>query len=233
MTSPADLYGLQEVDLRRDARRALIADIESRLIETEELLSAREEAADAEAQAVRLRKDQRELEAQLQALDAKVAPLETKLYSGEIRNPKELSDLQREVESLKAQRRKMDDEALAGLEVIEVATASAREAKDELARIEAEWLAGQEALRRDKAAAEEELVRLDRDRENRTQGMDRGSLGLYETLRKAKNGRAVAKLDRGNCLGCRVTLPTNMVGQVRNAGTLVQCPRCERILVAG
>jgi predicted nucleic acid-binding Zn-ribbon protein len=233
MTSPADLFGLQEVDLRRDSRRALIADIESRQVETEELLAAREEAADAEAQTERLRKDQRELEAQLQALDAKVTAIETKLYSGEIRNPKELSDLQQESEMFKKQRSKMDDEALAGLEVIEVAAATAREAKDELARIEAEWLQSQETMRSDKTKYEEELVRLDRDRETRTQGMDRSALGLYETLRKSKNGRAVARLDRGNCTGCHVTLPTNMVGQVRSAYSLIQCPRCERILVAG
>jgi predicted nucleic acid-binding Zn-ribbon protein len=233
MTSPADLYGLQEVDLRHDARRALIADIETRLVETPELLNAREEAADAEAQAERLRRDQRELEAQLQGLDAKIGPLETKLYSGEIRNPKELSDLQKEVELLKAQRGKLDDEALAGLEVIEVATISAREAKEEANQIEAAWIAGQETLRKNKAAAEEDLARLEADRNNRTQGMDRGMLGLYENLRKAKNGRAVARLDRGNCTGCNVTLPTNMVGRVRQADLLVQCPRCERILVAG
>jgi predicted nucleic acid-binding Zn-ribbon protein len=233
MTSSADLYGLQEVDLRRDHHRALIADIESRLVETPELLEAREEAADAEAQADRLRKEQRELEAQLQALDARVGPLETKLYSGEIRNPKELSDLQKEVELLKAQRSKMDDEVLSSLEVLEIATASAREAKDEAARIEAEWIAGQSTLRSNKAVAEEELTRLDGDRNVRIQGMDRNMLGLYENLRKVKNGRAVARLDRGNCLGCNVSLPTNMVSRVRQGDMLIQCPRCERILVAG
>lgn len=233
MTSPADLYGLQEVDLRRDARRALIADIDSRLVETPELLAAREEAADAEAQADRLRREQRELEAQLAALDAKIGPIETKLYSGEIRNPKELSDLQKEVEILKAQRRKMDDEALGGLEVVEIANVSAQEAKDEAARIEAEWLADQEQLRQKKAEAAKDLERLQTDRDNRTQSMDRAMLGLYENLRAAKNGRAVARLDRGNCTGCNVTLPTNMVSRVRMADTLVQCPRCERILVAG
>lgn len=233
MTSPADLYGLQEVDLRRDSRRALIADIESRLIETSELLAAREEATDAAAMAERLRNDQRELEARLQALEAKITGLETKLYSGDIRNPKELSDLQREVEHLKEQRRKLDDEALAGLEVVEVALATAREARDELARIEAAWQQDQQKLRGDKDAYQEELARLEKDRESRTRTMDATALGLYEALRKTKNGRAVARLDRGSCTGCNVTLPTNMISQVRNAATLVQCPRCERILVAG
>ena len=233
MTSPADLYGLQEVDLRRDSRRALIADIESRLGETDDLVAAREEANDAKAQAQRLRKEQRLLESQIQDLEAKIKPLEEKLYGGSIRNPKELSDLQREVESFKAHRSKLDDEGLAGLEVVEVAQATAREAAAELNRINSEWLASQEQLRSDKAAAEQDIARLDADHESRTRDMDRSMLGLYETLRKSKQGRAVARLDRGNCQGCHVTLLTHMVGKVRSAATLVQCPRCERILVAG
>jgi predicted nucleic acid-binding Zn-ribbon protein len=232
MTSAADLYALQEVDLRRDSRRALIADIETRLVETPELMAAREEAADALAQADQLRKDQRELEAQIQDLDAKVRAQEEKLYGGSIRNPKELSDLQHEVESLKAHRSTLDDQALEGLEVVEVAQATAREAEDDLNRLTAEWLAGQERLRNEKAQAEEEMARLDADRNNRTQGMDTSALGLYESLRKTKQGRAVARLDRGSCQGCRLTLPTNLAGRVRAAADLVQCPSCGRILVA-
>ncbi len=233
MTSSADLFGLQEVDLRRDARRSLIADIESRLMETEELLNAREEAADAAEQAERLRKEQRELESQIQDLAAKIAALDEKLYGGSVRNPKELSDLQKEVEMFKAQRSRLDDEALASLEVIEVATASAQEAKEDLTRIEADWKAKQKKMKQDKKAAEQEMIRLDADYEARIKTIDRSTLGIYENLRKSKQGRAVAILSQGTCQGCRVTLPTNMVGKVRAAGTMVQCPRCERILVAG
>jgi len=233
MTSPADLFGLQEVDLRRDSRRALIADIESRLVETEELLAAREEVEDTSAQHERLRKEQRELEAQVRDLDAKIGPLEQKLYGGAIRNPKELSDLQKEVEMLKAHRSKLDDEGLAGLDVLEVAEASAREAKEELDRVESAWKASQEKMRADKAAAEQEMARLEGERTTRAAGMDASMLGLYETLRKSKQGRAVAVLSQGSCQGCRVTLPTNMVSKVRSGATLVQCPRCERILISG
>ena len=40
MTSAADLFGLQETGLSRGSRRALLADIESRLGETEALVEA-------------------------------------------------------------------------------------------------------------------------------------------------------------------------------------------------
>ena len=93
MTSAADLFGLQEIDLSRDNRRALIADINSRLGESEELIGAREEVKTAEAELEALRRDQRELDSRVQDLDAKIGPLDQKLYGGSIRNPRELTDL--------------------------------------------------------------------------------------------------------------------------------------------
>src|SRR6266480_4124416 len=119
MTSAADLFALQEIDLRRDARRALIADIEARLVETEELIDARGSVASAEAALTDVRRQQADIETQLDDLDAKIQPLEKRLYDGSVRNPKELTDLQREVDSLKARRSKLDDEGLALLEASE------------------------------------------------------------------------------------------------------------------
>ena len=42
----------------------------------------------------------------------------------------------------------------------------------------------------------------------------------------------MAKLDRNLCLGCRISLPANFVTKARAGNTLVQCPNCERMLVA-
>src|SRR5690554_746747 len=80
MTSASDLYALQEIDLQRDARRAIVADVEARMGETDELIEARETVEDSVSALERLRRRQREFEAQLQDLDAKIKPLETRLY---------------------------------------------------------------------------------------------------------------------------------------------------------
>jgi predicted nucleic acid-binding Zn-ribbon protein len=233
MTSAADLLALQEIDLRRDTRRALIADVEMRLGETDELVAARERIAAAEAEVARLRGEQRALDDASADLDSKIRPLEQKLYGGSIRNPKELTDLQRDVQSLKARRSALDDQGLALMESLESAQAEMKRAAAQLELTLADWQSDQDELQLAKSRAEKESGELEAARNLRTKDMDALSLGLYESLRRVKQGRGVARIERGTCQGCRLSLPTHLVQQVRTGGTLVQCPSCERILVAG
>lgn len=233
MTSAADLFALQEIDLRRDARRALIADVEARLGETEELVAAREKVTSSEGEAETIRRQQQDIEEQLEDLDAKIGPLEKRLYDGSVRNPKELTDLHKDVESLKARRGRLDDEGLALIDAYEAAAAALNEARAVKESAEAAWQSDQESLIEEKARAEAESASLGQDRDRRAQGMEAGPLGLYETLRSLKQGRAVARLERGACQGCRISLPTHLVQRLRAGGELVQCPICERILVGG
>lgn len=233
MTSASDLYALQEIDLQRDARAGIIADVELRLGETEELLEARETVEDSVSALERLRKRQRDFEAQLQDLDAKIQPMETRLYDGSVRNPKELTDLQKELDSYKERRNKLDEQGIALMDNVEAATKALATAREEVARVEAQWQADQEHLQASKAKAVEELAGLDKQRVARIKGMDLGALGMYEQLRSTKQGRGVSRVERGICQGCRVTLPTHLSQRLRAGRELIQCPRCERILVAG
>ncbi|HLG12618.1 MAG TPA: C4-type zinc ribbon domain-containing protein [Dehalococcoidia bacterium] len=233
MTSSSDLFALQEIDLRRDARRAMIADIEARLGETAEVVGAREAVVAAETNLKALQAQQRRLDAKLEDLDAKMRPLETRMYNGSVRNPKELTDMQKELNHFKAQRSELDDDGLEMMEAIEAATGTLKQRQEALKRAEAEWRADQEDLVEDKGEAEVEFASLESERGLRTADMDRSMLGLYESLRSTKAGRAVARVERGTCQGCRITLPTHLVQQVRNGGVLAQCPSCERILVTG
>jgi predicted nucleic acid-binding Zn-ribbon protein len=233
MTSASDLFALQEIDLRRDSRRAMIADIEARLGETPEVLAAREAVEGAEVNLKDLQAQQRRLEARLEDLDAKIRPLEARMYDGSVRNPKELTDMQKELTHLKAVRSELDDDGLEMIEAIEAATVLLARRRDDLKRAEAAWQSDQADLAEDKTDAEGEYASLESERTLRTSGMDRGMLGLYEALRLSKAGRAVARVERGTCQGCRITLPTHLVQRLRAGGLLVQCPSCERILVAG
>jgi predicted nucleic acid-binding Zn-ribbon protein len=233
MTSAADLFALQEIDLRRDARRAVIADIESRLNEPDEIRIAREAVKDAEDDLQGLQRLQRNLDGRLADLDAKIKPLETKMYDGSVRNPKELTDMQKELDHFKTQRRKLDDEGLELIEAIEEMTKLLARQRDALSRTEANWRQEQRELKERKSVAESEYATLEGQRGTQAAEMDRGMLGLYEALRTSKAGRAVALVVRGQCQGCHITLPTHLVQRLRGGGVLVQCPNCERILVAG
>ena len=233
MTSAADLFALQEIDLRRDARRAVIADIESRLEETDELREARQAVEDAQDDLKGLQRLQRNLEARLADLDARLKPLETKMYDGSVRNPKELTDMQKELDHFKKQRSKLDDEGLDLIEAVDETAKLLAQQRETLRRTEANWQQEQRELIERKSTAESEYATLEGQRGSQTAEMDRGMLGLYETLRVSKAGRAVALVVRGQCQGCHITLPTHLVQRLRGGGVLVQCPNCERILVAG
>lgn len=233
MTSAADLFALQEIDLRRDARRAVIADIEARLDETQEVRDARQAVEDTEGDLQGLQRLQRSLEARLADLDAKLQPLETRMYDGSVRNPKELTDMQRELDNLKRQRGKLDDEGLELIEAVEETARLLAVQKEALRQAEDRWQREKAELVERKSAAEAEFASLEGQRGNHTADMDRGMLRLYESLRSSKAGRAVALVVRGQCQGCHITLPTHLVQRLRAGGVLIQCPNCERILVAG
>jgi hypothetical protein len=233
MTSAADLFALQEIDLRRDARRAVIADIESRLEEPEAVRAAREAVEDTEGDLKGLQRLQRSFDAKLADLDAKIKPLETRMYDGSVRNPKELTDMQKELDHFRAQRGKLDDEGLELIEAVEETTKLLKQQQTALSTAEADWQQEQRDLRDQKSVAESEFSSLEGQRGDHTAEMDRGMLGLYESLRTSKAGRAVALVVRGQCQGCRITLPTHLVQRLRGGGLLIQCPNCERILVAG
>ena len=58
-------------------------------------------------------------------------------------------------------------------------------------------------------------------------------LNRYESLRKTKGGRAVAKVERGLCQACRMSLPTQQLQRVRTGRQTVLCSSCGRMLFIG
>jgi predicted nucleic acid-binding Zn-ribbon protein len=232
MTQFSDLFKLQEVDSALDARRASLEDAESRLGETEELIAARARAEELREELRRAQSAQKDVEVEADDLKAKIAPQETKLYSGAIKNPKELKDLQADIDQLKRHLSAVEDRDLEALSVVEAAEGEARAAAAELAAMEAAWQEEQAELTSRGGQLREEIAAYELERGEMAAGVDKALLLTYDRLRKAHHGRGVAKLDRNLCLGCRISLPTAIVNRARGGSTLVQCPNCERILVA-
>ena len=63
--------------------------------------------------------------------------------------------------------------------------------------------------------------------------MDPAALRRYETLRFAKGGRAIARVERGLCQVCRMSLPTQQQQRVRSGRQIVHCSTCGRMLFLG
>jgi predicted nucleic acid-binding Zn-ribbon protein len=232
MTNIGDLVRLQEVDLALDSRRATVADAEERIGETEDLIAAREVVGETSAALRSAESAQKDVELQADSLRAKIAPVEEKLYSGAIKNPKELSDLQADIDQLKRHLSTLEDSDLEALSAVEAAQAAHRAADEELAALEQEWREEQAELKERIERVGGEILIYDAQREELRGSIDPELLARYEHVRRAHQGRGVAKLDRNLCLGCRISLPVSTVNKARQGTTVIQCPNCERILYA-
>jgi hypothetical protein len=231
MTTAAELFALQETDLALDRATARLAEIAETLVETEELLDARREVEEKRAVVGEVRARQKDQEWAVEEVRQKASEVEKKLYGGTVGNPKELADLQADLKAIQSHVSKREDSLLGILVEMEEAEAELARAEAVCAEVEARWASDQQRLLEERAALEPEVARLRSQREGQADGADRSVMGLYQLLRERRAGRAVAKVERGMCQGCRITLPMSVLQKARTGAGLVQCVSCERILL--
>jgi predicted nucleic acid-binding Zn-ribbon protein len=232
MTPIADLWRLQEIDTALDGARASFDDARDRTGETDELRDARARVDELAALLRDATTTQKDIELEADDLRAKIAPLEEKLYGGSIRNPKELSDLQADIDQIKRHMSAVEDRDLEALAAVEAAEGDHRRAREELASIEAAWREEQDDLGERSGRLAGEISRLEEERREQAGRVGAELLARYEHVRRTHHGRGVAKLDRNVCQGCRISLPVSLVNRTRAGTSVVQCPNCERILHA-
>lgn len=233
MTIVADLFALQETDTAIDACERELESLRHQYGESEALAATRVALAVEETRRAAAEARARHLDDAIADLQAKMRPVETKLYDGSVRHPKELKDLQDELEMFRRREQTIEDQQLAVMEELEATAGSLGAARTAAAVSETEWRQGQGDLAQREADLEERVTRLKAERATRAGRIDGGTLAQYERLRRSKRGLAVARIERGGCRGCRITLPTTVQQRARSGMQIVQCPSCDRILVAG
>ncbi len=230
MTIAADLYALQEIDSAVEATKASLTAVEEQLGESEDLIAGRQAVEEGRDALEDVSKQQRELEWQVDDLRPRLSDVEGKLYSGSVRNPKELGSMQDEANILRGQLRQREDELLDLMVRVEERQTALREAEESLTEVEGRWRQDQKELTSEKEKLEGELAGLEERRRQQTGLIEARVLALYDNLWERRQGRAVAKVERGMCGGCRITLPMTVLQKARSGMDVVQCVSCERIL---
>jgi predicted nucleic acid-binding Zn-ribbon protein len=230
MSKAETLYRLQTIDLEIDERNRRLKEVRAILGENEELPRVRQALQDGEKKLSRQRTKLRDQELEMRSLTNKIASVENRLYSGRIKNPKDLANLQGEVRYLKRRKGELEDQVLETMIGVEESEASVTEQQDKLARLEEDWQETQARLSAEQNELINRLSQLKTKRAKLQKTVEAGDLALYEDLRHRRGGRAVALLEGDLCLGCRVTLPSSKVRQARQGEALILCGSCERIL---
>jgi len=224
------LYDLQELDWEIDRYQTELASVEARLRDGTHLVKARAEVTQREENLRQLRTQQARHSRDVQQLQEKVETLERRLYGGSIRNPRELEGLQTELGYAKEHAEQGQEELLNLMIELDENEEWLAKATIDLAQMEKAWEETRATLTKEQAALMERLQGLKANRQQLTVGMAPSLLRQYEQLRQTRQGYAVAKVERGMCVGCRLTLPTKELQQVRTAREPVVCNSCGRIL---
>jgi len=228
MSIAKQLYQLQEVELKIESSEQALRQIASQLGENQAVVKVQTKLALEQQRLEELRGQQHSAEWEIDDITSKLTTAEEELYSGRIRNPKELTSLQHEVDGLRVKRDQLEDKALEVMEQVELAAASVASVSSELKTVEAEWHSQQQQLSTEMEQLKAILADLKHKQQLLLAGIDPQPVEFYYQLKKQR-GQAVAKVEQGICRGCRISLPTAEVQRARS-GNLVQCSSCGRIL---
>ena len=147
--------------------------------------------------------------------------------------PKEMTNLQHELETLKRRQSDLEDQELELMERLEVAETALATATQGREKAEADLERATQL--RDDALADitDATSRHEAARAEVVGALPEHLLALYEKIRAQTGSTGAAMLKARQCQGCRLELYGNELSAVRNADPheVVRCENCGRILV--
>lgn len=222
------LFALQQVDTRLHVLKREIGELAGSAAESRALIEEKRPIVLARRHEMsELERRRREIEMRLAEDEEKTK--DRRMRMQRIRNEKELGALRREVDMMKEQDALLEDELLKILETGDARVGELKALEEELG-VHEKAFEERERLHQERAAAlKDEMERLRAEREEAARGLDESLRKRYELILDRKNGLAVVAILDGDCGGCRMRVPPQLVTQVHR-NEVVFCPACHRIL---
>jgi uncharacterized protein len=224
------LYQLQTVDLNLAKRRTRLKEIAALLGNNQKVAAAQAQVAAAEAKLKPYQVRSRDLELEIKSVAEKIKTTNDHLYSGKVRNPKEMQDMQEEITSLQKRQSQLEDTLIETMLHVDEEQAALDESQANLKQVIATEAGEQVSLHDEQERLQAEVKQLDENRKIAIPTIEQTALQKYESMRVAKKGQPVALLQNGSCKLCGVEQTTNITHKVQQGRELVMCLSCGRIL---
>lgn len=234
MTNPSfHLFQLQKIDTRIDALSKRLNEIERIRNDNSARMEIEKSLSSANSTHAQQKKNYDSIEEKVHAKKLKIEQSESSLYGGLVKNPKELQDLQTEIKLLKQSVSTLEDDQLQQLVEMETTELQITEVEKSLKefneKLELEF-SSMFAEEKDKKIEKEKLLQ---ERKAVLDQVNPEFLSTYLTLRKTKNGIAVAAIEDGSCSVCGSTLTPADCQTAKSQTNMATCSSCARILYAG
>jgi predicted nucleic acid-binding Zn-ribbon protein len=237
--APADqlrLLDLQAIDatLDRLAHRRRTLPEHAQLEELDKRITQlADDAVLVETEDSDLGREQSKLETDIDQVRTRMQKDQQRLDAGQVSSPRELENLQSEIESLRKRQSDLEDVELEIMEKREVVQTRLQELRDEREQLVATRTETAERLETTVRDIDAEAATATQQRSDMAGSVPDDLLALYEKIRSSSGGVGAAALHRGRCEGCHLQLNTTDLNRLRDAAPdeVVRCEECRRILV--
>jgi len=230
MNTGFQLYQLQNIDSEIDRADRRMHEIASALNSNQEVARTQTRLENAQSESEQIRSDFELINHDIQQKKIKKSQSEANLYGGKISNSKELQDLQNEIASLTKNLSSLDDQLIEKLILVEKADEKIIVCENDLRQAKSAFETNKSMLLAEKGNLENAVRNLNTKRDSLVTQIDPAALRTYESLRKAKNGLAIAHLQDDSCSACGSSLTASQCQQARSSSQLFLCPSCGRIV---
>ncbi len=225
------LYRVQELELAIIARTERIKAINVEMAGDAELEEARAQHEAAQAAHQEAAKRATDQEHEIRAVVDKRASSEASLYAGAVTNPKELQDLQMEVEALTRRKTVLDDQMLHFIlerDDLGEQLAAAETRLSELSAAREEANIELQAEKDDLAKAVNNMLA---ERKNQVAEISPDLFQTYRQMRAPKANRPLAPLQDNACTSCGIEQNVVVIKAISRSNDIVHCQNCGRILL--
>lgn len=234
MDQGAALLDLQETDLsilRAEKRLDEMPEKRAILETRKKIREVQQLRVSAEELVGRLQREVTRHEDECSTVNEKLEAEQAKFMSGEVKNPKELTHISREMDALKRRLDKLEMEEIALMERVEKAKGQVEKVDAALKQLAAKEGSVIETFRSQGSELTKEIEALKKHRESIVPQIDAGLLAKYESSRAAKGGIGVGRLDGSKCTACHMELPSERVAALETGPEVAECPGCRRLIV--
>ena len=232
MNPALQLYQLQELELEaRSAGRRLQA-IAAALADDAEMQAAQDRCQAARDALKPLRARLRDLELETAGNEEKIRNTGQQLYSGAVKSPREMQDMQLEVAALTRRNGDLETWTLETMLSVEEAEGQLAEAESALAEVIDRRGDEHSRLLQEQETLKSSLPRLEARRQEAFSQIAPELQKQYVALKPRKGGQPVARMEGNSCALCGVSQTLTAEREVRHGRKLVTCANCGRILVS-
>lgn len=169
------------------------------------------------------------LDMDIKAMEGKQKIYQTQLY--QVKNNREYDAVTNEIESIKADIVKKENQMLELLDTIENTKKSVATFKEESEKLKSQFDVKKNELEGRLEKTEKEEEALKHERQKLVSQLNPKTVSSYERIRNAKGGYGVVLVVNNACGGCHKMLPPQRLLEIREMNRIIVCETCGRMIV--